>query len=66
MADPHGMTRWHMADGVSDFGIGKKRSLWLINEHFEEDFNAVLPSVIVFEQPDMVGVSRLLKFLAER
>jgi len=30
----------------------KKRSLWLINEYFEEDFNAVLPSAIVFQQPD--------------
>jgi hypothetical protein len=30
----------------------KKRSLCVINEHFEEDFNAVLPSAIVFQQPD--------------
>jgi hypothetical protein len=29
----------------------KKRSLCGINEHFEEDFNAVWPSAIVFQQP---------------
>ena len=26
----------------------RKRSLWLINEHFEANFNAVWPSAIVF------------------
>jgi hypothetical protein len=29
----------------------KKRSLCVINEHFEEDFNAVLSGAIVFQQP---------------
>jgi hypothetical protein len=29
----------------------KKRSLCVINEHFEEDFNAVLSSAIVFQLP---------------
>jgi hypothetical protein len=32
-------------------GQAKKRSLCAINEHFEEDFNTVLPSAIVFQQP---------------
>jgi hypothetical protein len=29
----------------------KKRRLWLINEYFESNFNAVWPSAIVFQQP---------------
>ena len=29
----------------------KKRSLCVINEHFEEDLNAVLSSAVVFQQP---------------
>jgi hypothetical protein len=29
-----------------------KRRLCDINEHFEEDFNAVLSSAVVFQQPD--------------
>jgi hypothetical protein len=28
-----------------------KRSLFVINEHFEKDFNAVLSSAIVFQHP---------------
>ena len=29
----------------------KKRSLCVINEHFEKDLNAVLSSAVVFQQP---------------
>jgi hypothetical protein len=29
----------------------KERSLYLINAHFEEDFNTVLSSAIVFQYP---------------
>jgi hypothetical protein len=37
----------------------KKRSLFAINEHFEEDFNTVLPSAIVFQQPANADLGRI-------
>jgi hypothetical protein len=40
-----------MSAGKTRQNPTKKRSLCTINEHFEEDFNAVLPSAIVFQQP---------------
>jgi hypothetical protein len=40
-----------MSAGKTRQNPTKKRSLCAINEHFEEDFNAVFPSVIGFQQP---------------
>ena len=48
-----------MIEAVSKFrsrlrarhNLMKKRSLYAINEHFEEDFNTVLLSAIVFQLP---------------
>jgi lysophospholipase L1-like esterase len=40
-----------MSAGKTRQNSAKKRSLWLINEHFESDFNAVWPSAIVFQLP---------------
>jgi hypothetical protein len=40
-----------MSAGKTRRNSAKKRSLWLINEHFEPNFNAVLPSAIVFQHP---------------
>jgi hypothetical protein len=35
-----------MSDGLSRQILPKKRSLWVINEHFEGEFNALRPSVV--------------------
>jgi hypothetical protein len=40
-----------MSAGKTRQNPTKKCRLYGINEHFEEDFNAVLPSAIVFQQP---------------
>ena len=40
-----------MSDGLSRQIFPKKRSLWVINEHFEGEFNALRPSAIVFQHP---------------
>jgi hypothetical protein len=40
-----------MSAGKTRQNPARKRSLYIINEHFEEDFNAVLSSAIVFQQP---------------
>ena len=40
-----------MSDGLSRQILPKKRSLWVINEHFEAEFNALRPSAIVFQHP---------------
>jgi hypothetical protein len=40
-----------MSAGKTRQNPTKKRSLYGINEHFEEGFNTVLPSAIVFQQP---------------
>jgi hypothetical protein len=37
-----------MSAGKTRQNLTKKRRLYALNEHFEEDFNAVLPSAIVF------------------
>jgi hypothetical protein len=37
-----------MSDGLGRQISPKKRSLWVINEHFEGEFNALTPSAIVF------------------
>jgi hypothetical protein len=39
-----------MSAGKTRQNPTKKRRLSKINAHFEEDFNAVLPSAIVFQQ----------------
>jgi hypothetical protein len=46
-----------MSAGKTKQNPTKKRSLCVINEYFEEDFNAVLSSAIVFQQPvkDVIG-----------
>jgi hypothetical protein len=41
-----------MSAGKTRQNSAKKRSLCVINEHFESNFNAVWPSAIVFQQPD--------------
>jgi hypothetical protein len=46
-----------MSAGKTRQSPTKKRSLCVINEHFEEDFNAVLSSAIVFQQPAKETVS---------
>jgi hypothetical protein len=43
-----------MSAGKTRQNPTKKRSLCDINEHFEKDFNAVLPSAIVFQHPAKV------------
>jgi hypothetical protein len=40
-----------MGAGKTRQNPAKRRSLCMINEHFEAEFNTVLPSVIVFQQP---------------
>ena len=40
-----------MSDGLSRQISPKKRSLWVINEHFEGEFNALRPGAIVFQHP---------------
>jgi hypothetical protein len=45
-----------MSDGLSRplitvKWLPKKRSLWVINEHFEGEFNALRPGAIVFQHP---------------
>ena len=40
-----------MSTGKKRQNSMKKRRLWVKNEHFEEDFNAVLPSARVFRHP---------------
>jgi len=45
-----------MSVGKTGQNPTKKRSLCAINEHFEEDFNTVLPSAIVFQQPAKVAM----------
>ncbi len=44
-----------MSAGQTRQNPTKKRSLLVINEHFEQDFNAVWPSIIVFQQPVQEG-----------
>jgi hypothetical protein len=40
-----------MSTGKTRQNPTKKPSLYEINEHFEEDFNAVWPSAIVYQRP---------------
>jgi hypothetical protein len=40
-----------MSDGLRRQILPKKRSLWVINEHFEGEFNAIRPGAIVFQHP---------------
>ena len=47
-----------MSAGKTKQNPTKKRSLCVIIEHFEEDFNAVLSSAIVFQQPVRFKVKR--------
>ena len=48
---PNRLLKNVMSAGKARQNSAKKRSLWLINEHFEPNFNAVSPSEIVFQQP---------------
>jgi len=45
----------------------KKSNLLVVNEHFEEDFNAVLPGAVVFQQAANAGLWRSEnRYLAEK
>jgi len=44
-----------MSAGKTRQNFAKKRSLCVINEHFEPNLNDVLPSAIVFQQPAKKG-----------
>ncbi|TBU77061.1 hypothetical protein DNK10_05890 [Pseudomonas daroniae] len=42
----------------------KKRSLRIVNEHFEAVFNAVLPTQVVFQRPVKARIGSVTKPLA--
>jgi hypothetical protein len=44
-----------MSDGLSRQIFPKKRSLWVINEHFEGEFYTLRSSAIVFQHPVNAG-----------
>jgi hypothetical protein len=48
---PSGVLKNVMSDGLSRQILPKKRSLWLINTHFEGEFNTLRPGEIVFQHP---------------
>jgi hypothetical protein len=49
-----------MSAGKTRQNPTKKRSLCVINEHFEEDLNAVLSSAIAFQQPVRKSPSKMV------